>query len=89
MLFNDFLNILGGNAALEGSLGIYYNDGTECAKTEATGLNELYFLCESASLDMLFKFCLNGFTARRGTACTATDKHMCTNHILLTSKSIL
>jgi hypothetical protein len=41
MLLNDFLNIVCVNLAVESSFRINDNNGTESAKTEATGLNEL------------------------------------------------
>ena len=58
MLLNDFLNVLGSNTAVEGSLGMDNNYGTECAKSEATGLNELNLLCKTERLYLLVKFCL-------------------------------
>jgi hypothetical protein len=76
MLLNDLFYIISANAAVEGSLGVNNNDGTQCAKTEATGLNKLYLVSETESLDVLGESLLQGKAARRGTTCTATNKNM-------------
>ena len=83
MLFNDFLYVGRLNTAIECTVGIYNNNRAECAKTEATGLNELNFVFKTEGSDVFLKCFLDFATARGGTACTATNKNLCTNQYLL------
>ena len=81
MLGNDLLNILCGYVAVKGSVGVYDNDGTESAKTEATGLNDLDFLSQSVLFNSSLKRCLNLGASGRSTSRTATTQYMSTNHL--------
>ena len=63
MLANDVNNILSGNVLIENAFGINYNNGTKCAKTETTGLNDLYLFGKTLSGELLGKCGLNSLTA--------------------------
>ena len=65
MLLNDLGNILGGNAAVEGTLGIHDHDRAESAQTKATGLNDL---------DLVFKALCLEFTLKLGEKCLAAGR---------------
>jgi hypothetical protein len=76
MLLNDLFYVFASNAAIESSLGIYDNDRTKSAKTEATGLDDLYLLGKTEGSEVFSESLLNAVTTRRGTTGTATDKNM-------------
>ena len=76
MLLNDLLYVISANAAVEGSVGINNNDGTECAKTEAARHSYLNLISNAlfckALLEDVYKLRASG----GGTTCTAADKHL-------------
>ena len=75
MLVNDPLHVLGLYLRIEAALGIYDHDRTECAETEASGLNDKYIvnvLCLQLILE-----CSNYLPGtRRSTACTSADQDL-------------
>ncbi len=81
MLLNDCFNVFNGNIAVEYAFGVYNNNGTENTKTEAAGLNELYFVSKTCSCEVLVECCLNFNTAGGSTTGTSADKHFSTNHL--------
>jgi hypothetical protein len=76
MLVNDLANVLNLYLRVESSLGINDHNRTGSAKTEATGLNYLYLVSKTCRSDLCFHLLADGYAARRGTARTATNKHM-------------
>jgi hypothetical protein len=72
MLGNDLRNVLLGYTAIERAVGINDDNGTECAKTEASGLNDLNFLCKSLLVQLAYESVLDLLAAGRGTSRTAT-----------------
>ena len=88
MLLNNFLNVLGGYSAVKSTVGINDNNRSQSAETETACLYELYLVRKSAAFNILGKRLLNIVASRRGTAGTAADQHMCTNHFF-TSKFLL
>ena len=81
MFLNDVLNVVSGYTAVEGAVGINDNDRTESAKTEATGLNNLYFFSKTEISDILVECLLKSLTTGGGTACTATYQNVSANHL--------
>ena len=68
------------HAGVEGAIGVDDHDGAHFAKAEAAGADDLDFILQTQFDDLV----LHGFgdlgAVRRGTARTATDHYMCTNH---------
>ena len=81
MLGNDFVHILGTNAAVKCALRINNYNWAGFAKAKAAGTNNLNFPVQTVAFDLLFK-ALNQLGGAAGrTAGTATDKHMCAKKI--------
>ena len=88
VLLNYFLNVLWGYSAVKSTVRINDNNRSQSAETETACLYELYLVRKSAAFNILSKRLLNIVASRRGTAGTAADQHMCTNHFF-TSKFLL
>ena len=65
-----------GNHAVEGTVGIYDHDGTECAKTEATGHDDLDLIGQTLSGQFFFERCFQCGASGGSTTGTATTQNM-------------
>ena len=82
MLLHDLGDILGLYHAVEGTVGVYDHDGTERAKTETTGGDQLDFFRQPLDFELFFKRFFQSHASGGGTTCTAADQNMCANHFL-------
>ena len=80
VLGDDLGHVVGLHTAVEGAVGMDDNHGTQCAQTEATGLHNLDFFFQTIGLNVLIKGVNDLVTARGGTAGTAADQNMSSNH---------
>ena len=71
MLGNDLSDVLFLHTAVEGAVGVKNNHRTQSAETEATGLNDLDFLCKTLLFDLTDERVLDLQAAGRGTTGTA------------------
>ena len=68
------------HTAVEGAVGIHDNHRTQGAQTETTGLNHLDFAAQLVLLNALVEGFDDFITTRGGTAGTATDHNVSSNH---------
>ena len=80
MFLNDFRDVVYGDAAVEGAFRVYDHDGTECAETEAAGHDDFDFFVQTLCLQFIRQLVVQSSTAGRGTASTAADKYVRTDH---------
>ena len=64
MLRNDFFNIFGFNHTVETAFGINNHNGTERAKTETAGFDNVDFVGKIVFFKIFIKCVNNFFTAR-------------------------
>ena len=83
MLLNDFGNILSLNTAIESTLGVNDHNRAECAKTEASCLNDLDFFGKTLRFKLCCKCICYCYTSGRSTACTCTNQYMRTYHFII------
>ena len=83
VLVNDLRNIINRYSAVEGTLGIHDHNGTESAKTEASGHNDLDLIFKALSLEFLRELVAKSGTTGRSTSCTTANQYMRTNHFAL------
>ena len=88
MLLNYFLYIFRCYPAVKSTVGIDDYNRSQRAKTEASGLYQLYLVGKSVAFDILSERFLNILTSRRGTTRTAANQHMCTNHFFTSNYSL-
>ena len=88
MLLDYLLYIVRSYPAVKSTVRIDDNNRTQRAKTETTGLYQLYLVGKSVAFDILAEGFLNILTSRRGTTRTAANQHMCTNHFFTSNYSL-
>ena len=73
-------HVIHGDAAVERAFRVYDHDGAERAETEAAGHDDLDFLVKALCLQFIRQSVVQSRAAGRGTAGTAADKYMRTDH---------
>ncbi|CCX42659.1 putative uncharacterized protein [Clostridium sp. CAG:1024] len=80
MLLDDLGDILLRDAAVERTLGIHNHDRAECAQAEAARLHDLDLVGKAVCGQLFFQVFADRRAAGRGTAGTAANEYMRTNH---------
>ena len=78
---NDLFHIFGLYLAVEGAFGVNDHDRAECAKTEATGGNDLDFVFDACELELSNECVANAHGVGGGTAGTAADEDVLANAV--------
>ena len=81
VLGNDFIHIIGTDAAVEGAFRVDDHHGARLAQAEAARADHLDLLVQTVFGDLLFKTLDQLGRSARRTACTAADQHMCAKKI--------
>ena len=76
VLGDDLFDVLDGDSAIEGAIGVDDDDRAELAEAEAAGADQLDLVLQAVRLDRCLEGILDLLAARRGAPGAAADKDL-------------